>query len=95
MEKGCFSQLAEREQLGHIASEIARARGWAERANISRRDSAVRRALELLDVLLAGHPTLVPRGDLERWKVRLQSTDADEGLLTDVEARLVKILSDV
>jgi hypothetical protein len=93
MEKGCFSHLAEREQVGHIASEIARARVWAERANISRRDSAVRRALGLLDCLLAGSPTLVPRADLESWKVRLQSVDTDEGLLADVEARLVKILT--
>jgi len=93
MEKRCFSHLAEREQLGHIASEIARARVWAEKAHISRRDGAVRRALELLDCLLSGSPSLVSRDDLESWKARLQSVDADEGLLADVEARLVKILT--
>jgi hypothetical protein len=93
MEKKCFSHLAEREQLGAIASEIARARVWAEKANISRRDSAVRRALELLDYFLSGSPSLVPRDELESWKARLQSVDADEGLLADVEARLVKILT--
>ena len=93
MDKECFSHLTEREQLGAIAAEIARARVWAGKADVSRRDAAVRRALDLLELILAGSPSLVSRDDLETWKARLQAVEADEGLLVDVEARLVKILT--
>ena len=95
MQKDCFSHLAEREQLGHIASEVARARGWAQKANVSRRDGAAQRAVEIIDCVLAGSLplTLVSRDELVSWKARLESLSADEGLLVDVETRLMKILT--
>ncbi len=92
MEKGCFAHLTEREFLGHIASEVSRAKVWAGKCNISRRDEAARRACELIDGVLAVSLSLVTRDDLEGWKVRMASTDIDEGLLADVEARLMIIL---
>jgi hypothetical protein len=95
MQKECFSHLAEREQLGHIASEISRARGWAQKAYISRRDAAVGRAVELIDRALASASpcSLVSREDLAAWRTRLSQVSSDEGLLADVEERLLKILT--
>ncbi|MEK7164399.1 MAG: hypothetical protein AAB779_00470 [Patescibacteria group bacterium] len=40
-------------QMGNIGSEITRARVWQEKGDMSSRDRALRRALGLLDILLA------------------------------------------
>ena len=57
-----WSKLSLTQQLGHVASEIARARYWQEKNEAPNRDKSLERALELIDLTIA---------DI-RWKGRLK-----------------------
>lgn len=47
-----WSQLSLGQQMGHVASEIARARHWQEKGDTQSRNKALERALELIDLTL-------------------------------------------
>jgi hypothetical protein len=47
--------LSLRDQIGHITSEIARARVWEEKDDSGNRDGALERALELAGLTLGGY----------------------------------------
>lgn len=57
-----WMQLSFAEQLGHIGSELSRARHWEEQKDPLNKEKALARALELLDLSL----------DDDRWKTRLK-----------------------
>ena len=57
-----WSQFSLTQQLGHVASEISRAKHWEEKGDAASRDKALERALELIDL------TLLDR----RWAKRLK-----------------------
>lgn len=57
-----WEQLSFAQQLGHIGSELSRARHWEARNDSLSREKALARALELLDLSL----------DDDRWKSRLK-----------------------
>ena len=48
-----WSQLALKEQMGHITSELRRAIVWEERADFESRQKALDRALELVQMTLS------------------------------------------
>ena len=48
-----WQQFSLGQQLGHVASEISRARHWQEEGNDTSRNLALERALELLDLTIA------------------------------------------
>ncbi len=48
-----WQQLTLPQQLGHVASEVSRARHWEEANDKPNRNSALERALELLDLSIA------------------------------------------
>ena len=52
MDKERWRRLSLGEQIGHVTSEIARARGWEERRDVLSRNQALERALELIDLTL-------------------------------------------
>ena len=47
-----WRSLSLKEQIGHITSEIVRASVWEERGDLSSRNGALERALELIDLTL-------------------------------------------
>ena len=57
-----WSKLSFAEQLGHVGSEISRARHWHEKGDKPSRDKALERALELIDLTI----------DDKRWKEKLK-----------------------
>ena len=57
-----WSQFSLTQQLGHVASEISRAKHWEEKGDPVSRDKALERALKLIDL------TLLDR----RWAKRLK-----------------------
>jgi len=50
---GRWNELSFAERMGNIGSEISRVRSADERRDIERRDNAIARALELVDVTIA------------------------------------------
>ena len=57
-----WSKFSLSQQLGHIGSEISRARHWEENGDTTSRNKALERALELLDLTLEDR----------RWQLRLK-----------------------
>tara|TARA_B100000315_G_C14133268_1_gene387857 strand:- start:129 stop:425 length:297 start_codon:yes stop_codon:yes gene_type:complete len=57
MDANRWQQLGLKAQLGHITSEIARAKDWEEKGDLSARREALTRALELIDLTLAHRPS--------------------------------------
>ena len=57
-----WSKFSLAQQLGHIGSEISRARHWEEKKDLTSRDNALERALELVDLTLEDR----------RWRLRLK-----------------------
>lgn len=47
-----WSQFSFAQQIGHIGSEISRARHWEEKNEKTNKDSALIRALELIDLTI-------------------------------------------
>ena len=52
MDDNRWKSLGIREQMGHITSEITRARHWEAKKDRASRNSALERALELIDKTL-------------------------------------------
>ena len=52
MDKNRWRQLTVREQIGHITSEIVRAKNWQAKNDWASRNGALERALELIDSTL-------------------------------------------
>ena len=52
MDKHRWRQLTVREQIGHITSEIVRAKNWQAKNDWASRNRALERALELIDSTL-------------------------------------------
>lgn len=67
MDKERWQRLSLREQIGHVTSEIARARGWEERRDVLSRNKALERALELVDLTL-GCTNGLRRRELARFR---------------------------
>ncbi len=57
-----WSKFSLTQQLGHIASEITRARYWTKEKDVTNRDKALERSLELIDLTISD----------ARWKGRLK-----------------------
>ncbi len=57
-----WSQFSLGQQLGHVASEISRARHWGEKGDIKSRNNALERALDLIDLTIQD----------TRWRLRLR-----------------------
>lgn len=53
MDKGRWHGLTLPQQMGNIGSEIARARHWEGQGDAERRNAAIERALELIDLTLS------------------------------------------
>ena len=68
-----WSKFSLAQQLGHIGSEIARARRWEEKNDFTSRDNALERALELVDLTLEDR----------RWKTRLKEIARLRELMCD------------
>ena len=49
MDENRWQKLGIREQIGHITSEIVRAKHWEEKKDMASRNQALERALELID----------------------------------------------
>ncbi len=60
----CFTL---KEQMGHITSEIVRARLWEDRLDDESRNRALERALQLMDLTVGCH-TLSRRRELTRLR---------------------------
>ncbi len=53
MDLSAWKRLPFAQQIGHIASEIARARVWEEKGSPDSREQALLRALDLIDLSIA------------------------------------------
>lgn len=62
MDSKRWKKIALSQQLGHVASELSRARHWDEKNDKPNRDCALERALGLLDLTIAD----------KRWRLRLK-----------------------
>ena len=62
IDKQRWAQLPWAQQLGHVGSELSRARHWEMKGDLMSREKALIRAFELLDLTL----------DDKRWRSRLK-----------------------
>ncbi|MDE1920722.1 MAG: hypothetical protein KGJ09_04855 [Candidatus Omnitrophica bacterium] len=68
-----WSKLSLFEQMGHIGSEVSRARLWQERNDTTSCNRCIERAFELVDLTIADH----------RWRERLKEICRFREVLAD------------
>jgi len=52
MDSAAWKVIPFQQQMGHITSEIARARAWEEKGSMDSREQALLRAMDLIDLSL-------------------------------------------
>ena len=91
-----WSQLSLGQQMGHVASEIARARHWEEKKDSQNRNKALERAIELVNLTLQDNrwkdetKEVFPlRDSISNW---LSGTQKANSSLTDLEETCINFL---